>query len=462
MAHVKPRELISVDKKSGIRFLTILSTLTRGGTERAAMNYALGYHRAGYPSAVLAYGGGGPREAQLKEAGVPVFLGGPDKAGTLRALEEARTWNADILHLNRPGESDPISAGVLRSLIHPRLRVIETNVFAYADWSDDRVLIDLHMHLSRWCLWKWSQSIRGLEPNSPGVIVPYSIDCDAFASMSADDRIAVRRASGIPDDALVFGRVGQGSLAKWSPLLIQAFEAVATQLPTAWLAVCGLPDRLKDMVRLLPASVRSRVVELPMTNSDAQLRQYYGLMDVFVHASEKGESFGMVLCEAMLSGLPVITLNTPLRDNSQIEVVPHRTAGIVVSDLKQMVDGMLAMKENPPAYRSMALQAPQWVRDTYDIPVVTRRLVAIAPMVLASTSSQELARRLSELPGDLTKAPADSYRTLLSSAGVKQKLVESLATSLVNRPISRRAIRFVRSSQSLIKYRRSSGVAERS
>jgi glycosyltransferase involved in cell wall biosynthesis len=316
------------------------------------------------------------------------------------------------------------------------------------------VLIDLHMHLSRWCLWKWSQSTRGLESNSPGVIVPYSIDCDAFASISADDRIAIRRASGIPDDALVFGRVGQASITKWSPLLIQAFEAVATQVPTAWLAVCGLPDRLRDMVRLLPAAVRSRVVELSMTNSDAQLRQYYGLMDVFVHASEKGESFGMVLCEAMLSGLPVITLSTPLRDNSQIEVVPHGTAGIVVSDLKQMVDGMLAMKENQPAYRSMALHAPKWVRDTYDIPVVTRRLVAIAPMVLASTSSEELARRLSDLPGDLTKAPADSYRTLLSSAGVKQKFVESLATSLVNRPTSRRAIRFVRSSQSLVKYRR--------
>ena len=70
MPRVTPRELISVKKEKDIRFLTVVSSLTRGGTERAAMNYALGYQRAGYPSAILAYNGGGPRRAQLEEAGV--------------------------------------------------------------------------------------------------------------------------------------------------------------------------------------------------------------------------------------------------------------------------------------------------------------------------------------------------------------------------------------------------------
>ena len=63
MPRVRPRELVSVIKTNDIRFLTIVSTLTRGGTERAAVNYALGYRRAGFPSAVLAYNGGGPRRA---------------------------------------------------------------------------------------------------------------------------------------------------------------------------------------------------------------------------------------------------------------------------------------------------------------------------------------------------------------------------------------------------------------
>lgn len=105
--------------------------------------------------------------------------------------------------------------------------------------------------------------------------------------------------------------------------MIFAFQAVAQAEPRAWLAVCGLPESLQAMVSKLPEAIRSRIIELPMTDSDEELSRYYGLMDVFVHVSEKGESFGMVLCEAMLSGAPVTTLSTPLRDNSQIEVVPN-------------------------------------------------------------------------------------------------------------------------------------------
>ena len=47
-------------------------------------------------------------------------------------------------------------------------------------------------------------------------------------------------------------------------------------------------------------------------------------MDGFLHVSRIGESFGMVLCEAMLCGVPVVTLSTPLKDNSQLEVVGPR------------------------------------------------------------------------------------------------------------------------------------------
>jgi len=121
MSGVRPRELIPVDKSRDIRFLTIVSTLGRGGTERAAVNNALGYRRCGFPSAVYAYGGGGARETQLRAEGIPVFIGGEDPALMARAAADAREWGADILHLNRPGLPDTQSAAAVRALIHPRL-----------------------------------------------------------------------------------------------------------------------------------------------------------------------------------------------------------------------------------------------------------------------------------------------------------------------------------------------------
>jgi Glycosyl transferases group 1 len=451
MPRLKPRELISVTKSADIRFLTVVSTLTRGGTERAAMNYALGYRRADYPSAVLAYNGGGPRRTQLENEGVLVFEGGPDEAGTRRAVDEARAWNPDIIHLNRPGETDSVSGTVLKALVHPRLRVFETNVFSRADQSDDRVLIDLHLHLSRWCLWKWTLAASGLSPKSPGIVVPYSVDCQAFGPLSSDQRPAIRKSFGIPEGAVVYGRVGQPSEGKWSPSLISAFEAVADRLPDAWLAICGLPDRLKAMLADLPQAIRARVLELPITDDDAELRRYYALIDIFVHSSEKGESFGLVLCEAMLSGLPVITMSTPLRDNSQIEVVPHNEAGIVVQTLLQMIQAMFRLHEDSAFYEYARRQAPIWVRNNYDISIVTRKLLDIAPVALAATSSQDLIRRLASLPGTIEAVSAGKYRDLLSDVEIKQSWRDSLLTSLVNRPGSRRAIGLVRSSSARIR-----------
>ncbi len=184
-----------------------------------------------------------------------------------------------------------------------------------------------------------------------------------------------------------------------------------------------------------------------MTSDDTELRRYYGLMDVFVHAAEKGESFGMVLCEAMLSGLPVITLNTPLRDNSQIEVVPHGKAGFVVNSLKQTIDAMLACANDSVRFQEMGRKAPIWVQESFDIPVVTRKLLAIAPIALAATSSHELAQRLSEAKL-MTEAPPNLYRELFAAAGVNPSFRQRVLTSWINRPVSRRAIYVLRSFQS--------------
>jgi glycosyltransferase involved in cell wall biosynthesis len=448
MQNPAPRTLCAVHKQSDIRFLTVVSTLTRGGIERAAMNYALGYRRAGFPSAVLAYNGGGPRQAALEAEGVEVFVGGnsPDQLDS--AVSAARAWSPDILHLNRPGEADERSASILRAMAHPRMRVLETNVFSYADRSADRMWIDVHLHLSRWCLWKWSQSVRGLTPCSPGIVVPYSVDCAAFQPVTSAERIAYRQRHGIPTDAVVFGRVGQASLGKWSPLIVDAFAAVARTVPNAWLAICGLPAALEAPLAALPPEIRARVCRFPITDSDSELRSYYGVMDIFLHAATKGESFGQVLCEAMLSGLPVITLSTPLRDNSQIEVVAHEKTGLVVRDLDQAVDAMLRLSLDSELRSKLASQAPQWVRQTYDIPIITGQLLALVTGLLAAGSAGDLLHTLQNSPAIEMKSSGNLYRELLAGVGIRQSLHERILTSWVNRPSSRAAIRFLRLAQS--------------
>jgi glycosyltransferase involved in cell wall biosynthesis len=449
MEQIAERELVAVKKSEKIRFLTVTSTLTRGGTERVAVNCALAYHHAGFPSAMLAFNGAGPRASALEKEGIPIFVGGPTPEDMRRASKEAKTWAPDILHMHRGGQTDERCGLVLGTLIDPRLRVFEQNVFGYVDRSLDRLMIDLHLQLSRWCLWKWTQASSGLSPKSPSVVVPNSVDSSGFRPAAPEERIDARRRLGIPEEAFVFGRVAQAAPGKWSPELIQAFTHVAEKNAHAWLAVCGFPEAMKPLVHALPDPVRSRVVLLPLVDNELDLQRYYHLMDVFVHVSDKGESFGMVLCEAMLSGLLVITKSTPLRDNSQIEVVPNGKAGIVVTDLRQLTDAMLRALSKDPSLEPMRINGPRWVRENYDSAVVNRQLVKLAYMALESASHKELAARLAADPDCVSSASGSTYRHLLKSAGIRQGIVDSVLTGMINTPLSRRAIDFTRSLQRL-------------
>ncbi len=212
-----------------------------------------------------------------------------------------------------------------------------------------------------------------------------------------------------------------------------------------------MPESLKSLADKLHANVRSRVIELPVTDSDAELRRYYGLMDVFVHVSEKGESFGMVLCEAMLCGLPVITMSTPLRDNSQVEVVPNRRAGILVQNRSELIRAMLAIQKDESTFQSMRQHGPEWVSRTYDISVVNQILLKLARIALGSSSHNDLARCLAADPNLVSEAPPGLYLDLAKAAELQLSLKNRLLTPLVNQPISRRAIGFARTLQSRIR-----------
>jgi glycosyltransferase involved in cell wall biosynthesis len=443
------RELASTFRNENIRFLTIVSALTRGGTERAAVNYALGYHRAGMPSAVLAYSGAGPRKEVLDDAGIPVFVGGKSRGEQSAAIEQARAWTPDILHLNRPGLPDPISGSIVRSLLRSNMRSFETNVFSCVDETQDRLLFDLHFHLSHWCLWKWTQASRELEGRAPGVVVPYPVDTSSFSPATPEQRTVFRSALGIPADAVVFGRIGQPSPSKWSPILIESFRIAAEQFPHVWLVLVGCSKQLESSLLRLPSGVRARVKQLPLVDTDLELQSYYGSMDVFAHAAEKGESFGMVLCEAMLCGLPVITLNTPLRDNSQIEVVQNGKTGLVVSNRWEFTRAMLILAKDENLRRELGRNGPPRVRQNYAISAVIPFIFDLARIALASNSSQELASHLASHQRIAQAIRVDTQRDLLISAGIKPTFSNTFIASLVNQRSARQAISLVRSLQRL-------------
>lgn len=381
-----------------MRVLTIVEDLGPGGTQRAAQNYTLGYKQAGYETAVLAMNAGGSREQELKNADIPVFIGGKLPEEQSRALQYANEWKPDIIHIHRRGFAEPKTAYVLKELKTSHNRVLETNVFSRVDYSSDRNLIDVHLQLSYWCLWKWKQWSCGINPLPIGTVLPYMIDTSAFYSVSSDIQNAFRNFYGIPQEAFVFGRIGQRSLPKWSPIIFAAFAEVAKKYPQAYLLLIGLPDELRPLLASISTTVRQRIIEIPFIQGDENLRTCYSAIDVFLHASSIGESFGMVLAESQLCGCPVITLSTPHKDNSQLEVVGHKRGGLIVTNQESMIEAMVQLVEDKTLRQYLSQEGSKWVKSKYDICEVMPTLLKISQIALASENRYQLKARLINEP----------------------------------------------------------------
>jgi len=368
-----------------MKVLTVVSDLGIGGTERVAQNLSIGVSRLGCNVAVLAYKGRGPREEQLRASDIAVF--GPDPGHTVdESLAAARRWDADIIHIHRTGFPNATETRLLKYLRSGRTKVVETNVFARFDWTVGGSLIDAHCLPSRWCAFKWNAWGGRAAASKRSFILPNPVDISSIMPLQAAERNDERARLGIEPSQFVFGRVGQPMKPKWSPAILDVFAEVL-QRHDIYLLLVGAPEEIVHKRDALPAHVRSRVLAYPTTTSDKRLSALFGVMDGFLHMSAIGESFGMVLCEAMLSGVPIVTLSTPFKDNSQLEVVEHGKGGLVALSKDALPAAMIQLMNDHQLRDGVRRRGRDSIAQRFGMEAVSQRAISIYDVLLSSNDN---------------------------------------------------------------------------
>jgi len=159
---------------------------------------------------------------------------------------------------------------------------------------------------------------------------------------------------------------------KGLPVLLEAMRTVVAEHPGARLLVAGRgdPDELTDLVGDdLRASV-TLLGELDEADKAAFLRS----VDVYCAPNLLGESFGVILLEAMAAGAPVVASDLDafarvLADGAGGVLVPRGDADALAAAL----GGLLA----DPARRAELAAAGRRVVAAYDWSVVARRILAV-------------------------------------------------------------------------------------
>jgi phosphatidyl-myo-inositol alpha-mannosyltransferase len=170
---------------------------------------------------------------------------------------------------------------------------------------------------------------------------------------------------------------------KGFPLLLAAFERLSADRPGLRLLVAG-PGDPEDLTEDVPADVLSRITFLGKVSEPDKARMLRSV-DVYVAPNTGGESFGMILTEAMAAGTAVVASDLDafrrvLDGGRAGELFENGDAG----DLTRAVAGLL----DDPGRRAALVQRANAVVAMYDWPTVAERVLEVYASAIEATPEE--------------------------------------------------------------------------
>ncbi|MBP2708083.1 glycosyltransferase family 4 protein [Microbispora sp. RL4-1S] len=164
-------------------------------------------------------------------------------------------------------------------------------------------------------------------------------------------------------------------------VLLEAFGRLAAERPRLRLLVAG-PGDADEALERVPAPYRDRVGLLGMVSETDKVRAYHSV-DIFCAPNLGGESFGIVLTEAMSAGAPILASDIPafrrvLGDGQAGALFPTGDPGALAAEAARLLDD--------PARRAKLSDEARLAVRKYDWSTVARDVVRVYETVTNSAT----------------------------------------------------------------------------
>ncbi|CAN5770142.1 glycosyltransferase family 4 protein [soil metagenome] len=299
------------------------------------------------------------------------------------AVRRVRRWLAeeqpDVLHVHEPAVPS-LSLLALRSAEVP---VVATFHASMTDSS--RALaavapvlrpalerISARVAVSQAALGTMQRHVGGA-----GIVIPNGLRVSRFAAARAEPRW-----SAAAGGAVVFlGRMDEPR--KGLGVLLDAWPQVSAARPDARLLVAGHGDAARVRARVVAGldAATAGTVEVVGPVAAPDKGRLLASADVFVAPHTGGESFGMVLVEAIAAGAPVLASDLP----AFVDVLQGGRVGrlFAVADAAALATGVIDLLDDPVGRSATARRAARAVQ-AYDWSVVARRVLRVYEAVAGS------------------------------------------------------------------------------
>ncbi len=176
-------------------------------------------------------------------------------------------------------------------------------------------------------------------------IIPNGID---FKRFSAE----LPPIEGLRDGKLNILFVGRAEKRKGLNYLLQAYRKIKLELPQSRLIVVGPDNRQKYEPTVKGMGLEDVIFTDYVPNEE--LPAYYQTADVFCAPATGGESFGVILLEAMAASRPIVASDI----EGYASVMSHGVEGLMVppKDVEALAKALLELLKDEPARREMGLR----------------------------------------------------------------------------------------------------------
>ncbi len=314
---------------------------------------------------------------------------------SLRAGQVINDFKPDIIHLHHPFVLSLPAIMYAAKLKIPKVLTIHTQYERYAYYISPiphiitneairRIIFNLSDKVD--IITTPSQSMKDLIGNykikKDIIVIPNAIDINIFRKKDIQNVTMLKKELEISPDDIVVIYVGRVSLEKNIDKIIKAMAIIRdNKIDNFKFIVVGDGTAVKELNSLAGSLRLNKKVKFVGAIDREMVRNYYQVGDIFAFSSTS-ETFGMVIIEALASGLPVLAVKAP----GAIDIIQDGFDGILVEDnVPQFAEQLENLIQNRGLRQRLSSNALQTVK-RYSSDVISDQVLALYTRLLSGTS----------------------------------------------------------------------------